>query len=143
MTTRTGYLIKHTLTSARDNSVVALSQGDVREDRRVGYAIRCYLVNLPSILFYCCKTEAARSKNTCYFPATLIFCCKMEFMRSVVFDWISYPPLILISAVQSTYITPLHRYHCICSIDPCLRVLWMSTHGCFSPPFPLLSLLLG
>ena len=24
-----------------------------------------------------------------------------------------------------------------CSVAPCLRVLWMSTHGCFSPPFPL------
>ena len=25
----------------------------------------------------------------------------------------------------------------ICSVAPCLRVLWMSTHGCFAPPFPL------
>ena len=24
-----------------------------------------------------------------------------------------------------------------CSVAPCLRVLWMSTHGCFSPHFPL------
>ena len=24
----------------------------------------------------------------------------------------------------------------ICSVAPCLRVLWMSTHGCFAPPFP-------
>src|SRR3954462_14503170 len=31
---------------------------------------------------------------------------------------------------------PLHIYPCICSVDPCLRVLWMSTHGCFAPPFP-------
>ena len=22
-----------------------------------------------------------------------------------------------------------------CSVAPCLRVLWMSTHGCFVPPF--------
>ena len=25
----------------------------------------------------------------------------------------------------------------ICSVAPCLRVLWMSTHGFFAPPFPL------
>ena len=25
----------------------------------------------------------------------------------------------------------------ICNVAPCLRVLWMSTHGCFAPPFPL------
>ena len=31
---------------------------------------------------------------------------------------------------------PLHIYPCICSVDPCLRVLWMSTHGWFSPSFP-------
>ena len=29
----------------------------------------------------------------------------------------------------------LHIYPCICSVVPCLRVLWMSTHGCFLPPF--------
>jgi hypothetical protein len=34
MTTRTGYLIKHTLSSARYNPVIALSQGD--EERIVG-----------------------------------------------------------------------------------------------------------
>jgi hypothetical protein len=34
MTTRTGYLIKHTLTSARYNPVVALSQGG--DERIVG-----------------------------------------------------------------------------------------------------------
>ena len=46
------------------------------------------------------------------------------------------PLLFWHSAVQSTDIAPLHRYPCICSVDPCLRVLWMSTHGCFSPSFP-------
>ena len=49
MPTRTGYLIKHTLTSARDNSVVALSQGDVREDRRVGL---CYTMLLGELTIY-------------------------------------------------------------------------------------------
>ena len=34
MTTRTGYLIKHTLSSARYNSVITLSQGD--EGRIIG-----------------------------------------------------------------------------------------------------------
>jgi len=60
----------------------------------------------------------------------------MEAARSVVFVWISYPPLIpaCCSSVHRYY--PYHCYHCICSIDPCLRVLWMSTHGCFAPPFP-------
>ena len=46
------------------------------------------------------------------------------------------PPFFWHSAVQSTDIAPLHIYPCICSVDPCLRVLWMSTHGCFAPPFP-------
>ena len=69
-------------------------------------------------------------------------CCKMETPRSVVFDRTSYPPLMWHSAVQSTDIASLHIYPCICSVAPCLRVLWMSTHGCFSPSFPL-SLLPG
>lgn len=30
----------------------------------------------------------------------------------------------------------LHIYPCICSVAPCLRVLWMSTHSCFAPSFP-------
>ena len=34
-------------------------------------------------------------------------------------------------------IWPLHIYPCICSVAPCLRVLWMSTHGCFLLLFPL------
>ena len=80
--------------------------------------MRWYLVNLPSTLFYCFKTEAA---------------------RSVVLDRTSYPPLILAfcSSVHRYY--PFHWYQCICSVDPCLRVLWMSTHGCFATsfsPFP-------
>ena len=62
----------------------------------------------------------------------------MEVARSVVFNRISYPPLFWHSAVQSTYVTPFsfdtNAY--ICSVAPCLRVLWMSTHGCFAPPFP-------
>ena len=62
-------------------------------------------------------------------------CCKMEMARSVVFDRISYPLLFWHSAVQSTDMASLHLYPCICSVVPCLRVLWMSTHGCFSPSF--------
>ena len=49
MTTRTGYLIKHTLTNARYNLVVAFSQGDVREDRRVGL---CYTLLLGELTIY-------------------------------------------------------------------------------------------
>ena len=63
----------------------------------------------------------------------------MEASRSIVFDRTSYPPLILAfcSSVHRCY--PFHWYHCICSVDLCLRVLWMSTHGCFATsfsPFP-------
>src|SRR6187401_3038592 len=60
----------------------------------------------------------------------------MEPVRSVAFVWISYPPLILAFCSLAHRYYPLHIYHCICSIDPCLRVLWMSTHGCFAPSFP-------
>ncbi|XBI20352.1 hypothetical protein VPH35_061664 [Triticum aestivum] len=66
----------------------------------------------------------------------------MEVARSVVFDRISYPPLILAFCSLVHRYGPLHIYPCICSVAPCLRVLWMSTHGCFSPFFPL-SLLPG
>ena len=52
------------------------------------------------------------------------------------------PLLFWHSAVQSTHIASLHIYPSICSVAPCLRVLWMSTHGCFLPLFPL-SLLPG
>ena len=63
----------------------------------------------------------------------------MEVTRSVVFDRTSYPLLFWHSAVQSTYDTliPFDTNAYICSVAPCLRVLWMSTRGCFSPPFPL------
>ena len=64
-------------------------------------------------------------------------CCKMEMSRSVVFDRTSYPPLILAFCSSVHRYGPLHIYPCICSVVPCLRVLWMSTHGCFSPSFPL------
>src|SRR4051812_713807 len=69
-------------------------------------------------------------------------CCKTEATRSVVFDKTSYPPLIpaFCSSVHSY--GPLHIYPCICSVAPCLRVLWMSTHGCLLLLFPL-SLLPG
>ena len=63
-------------------------------------------------------------------------CCKMEVARSVVFDRISYPPLILAFCSSVHCYGPLHIYPCICSVAPCLRVLWLSTHGCFSPCFP-------
>ena len=63
-------------------------------------------------------------------------CCKLEVARSVVFNRISYPPLILAFCSSAHRYDPLHIYPCICSVAPCLRVLWMSTHGCFSPSFP-------
>src|SRR4051812_9087971 len=63
-------------------------------------------------------------------------CCKTEIARSVVFDRISCPPLILAFCSSVHRYGPLHIYPCICSVAPCLRVLWMSTHGCFLPPFP-------
>ena len=66
-------------------------------------------------------------------------CCKMEVARSVVFDMISYPPLILAFCSSVHRYGPLHIYPCICSVAPCLRVLWMSTHGCFAPSFPSFS----
>src|SRR3954464_2005737 len=62
-------------------------------------------------------------------------CCKTEAARSVVFDRIRYPPLILAFCSSVHRYGPLHIYPCICSVAPCLRVLWMSTHGCFSSPF--------
>src|SRR3954467_5250736 len=82
--------------------------------------MRCYLEDFSLLSSTCCKTEAA---------------------RSVVFDRISYPSYSVILQF-SPLIWPLHIYPCICIVAPCLRVLWMSTHGCFSPPFPL-SLLPG
>ena len=70
-------------------------------------------------------------------------CFKMEAARSVVFDRISYPPLILAFCSLVHRYGPLHIYPCICSVVPCLRVLWMSTHGCFLPIFFSLSFLSG
>ena len=72
-------------------------------------------------------------------PSTLFFCCKMEVARSVVFDRTSYPPLIpaFCSTVHICYPFPFDTNAYICSVAPCLRVLWMSTHSCFAPPFPL------
>ena len=79
--------------------------------------MRCYLEDFNLLSSICCKTEAA---------------------RSVVFERTSYPPLSRLSAVQSTYnslnLVDTNAY--ICSVAPCLRVLWMSTHGCFAPSFP-------
>ena len=83
--------------------------------------MRCYLEDFSLLSSTCCKTEAA---------------------RSVVFDR-TIPLLFWHSAVQSTDIASLHIYPCICSVDPCLRVLWMSTHGCFAPSFSPFPLLLG
>ena len=62
----------------------------------------------------------------------------MEVARSVVFDRTSYPRLIPVFCSSSTYDTliPFDTNAYICSVAPCLRVLWMSTHGCFAPPFP-------
>ena len=72
-------------------------------------------------------------------PSTLFFCCKMEVTRSVVFDRTRYPPFILAfcNSVHICYPFPFDTNAYICSVAPCLRVLWMSTHGCFSPSFPL------
>ena len=78
--------------------------------------MRCYLEDFNLLSSTCCKTEAS---------------------RSVVFDRTSYPPLILAFCSSVHRYGPLHIYPCICSVAPCLRVLWMSTHGCFSPSFPL------
>src|SRR3954464_895245 len=77
--------------------------------------MRCYLEDFSLLSSICCKTEAA---------------------RSVVFDRISYPPLILAFCSSVHRYGPLHIYPCICSVAPRLRVLWMSTHGCLVPPFP-------
>ena len=51
------------------------------------------------------------------------------------------PLLFRHSAAQSTYDTliPFGTNAYICSVAPYLRVLWMSTHGCFAPSFPSFS----
>ena len=53
-------------------------------------------------------------------------------------DGLAIPLLLRHSTVQSTYDTliPFDTNAYICSVAPCLRVLWMSTHGCFAPSFP-------
>ena len=93
------------------------------EDHRLGLCYTMLPGGLQSTLFYMLQDEAA---------------------RSVVFERTSYPPLSRLSAVQSTYnsLIPVDTNAYICSVAPCLRVLWMSTHGCFLPLFPL-SLLPG
>ena len=49
MTTRTGYLIKHTLPSARYNPVIALSQVDVE---RIAGSGLCYAMILGELAIY-------------------------------------------------------------------------------------------
>ena len=86
--------------------MVALSQGDVREDRRAGL---CYTMLLGELTIYSIillQDGGCEIRGYLLLPSILFYCCKMEVARSVVFDWISYPPLILLSAVHSTYITP-------------------------------------
>ena len=87
------------------------------EDHRLGLCYAMLLGGLQSTLFYMLQDEAA---------------------RSVVFERTSYPSLSRLSAVQSTYnsLIPVDTNAYICSVAPCLRVLWMSTHGCFLPLFP-------
>ena len=94
----------------------------------------CYLELLLGVATWRCYLED--------FNLLSSTCCKTKVTRSVVFDKTSYPPLILAFCSSVHRYGPLHIYPCICSVAPCLRVLWMSTHGCFSPPFPL-SLLPG
>ena len=88
---------------------------------------RCYLEMLLGDATWRCYLED--------FNLLSSTCCKTEVARSVVFDRISYPPFILAFCSSVHHYGPLHIYPCICSVAPCLRVLWMSTHGCFLPPF--------
>src|SRR3954462_16000825 len=78
--------------------------------------MRCYLEDFSLLPSICCKTGAT---------------------RSVVFDKTSYPPRSPAFWSPFHRYGPLHIYPCICSVAPCLRVLWMSTHGCFLLLFPL------
>ena len=57
------------------------------------------------------------------------------FQKMLVFDRTSFSPSYssILQLVHRCY--PFHWYQCISSVDPCLRVLWMSTHGCFASPF--------
>ena len=78
MTTRTGYLIKHTLPSARYNRWSLYLR-----DMRRGSPGRIMLCD---VIGRCYLEDFNLLSSTCY---------KMEMARSVVFDRISYPPLIL------------------------------------------------
>ena len=130
MTTRTGYLIKHTLPSARYN--------------RWSLSLRVTRRGSPGRIMLCDATGDATWR--CYledFNLLSSTCCETEAARSVVFDRISYPPFILAFCSSVHRYGPLHIYPCICSVAPCLRVLWMSTHGCFLPPLFPLSFLSG
>ena len=93
---------------------------------------RCYLELLLGVATWRCYLEDFSLLSSTW--------CKTEAARSIVFDRISYPPFIL------AFCSLVHRYGllciypCICSVAPCLRVLWMSTHSCFAPPFPPFSI---
>ena len=86
------------------------------EDHRLGLCYTMLLGGLQCTLFYMLQDEVA---------------------RSVVFKRTSYPPVSRLSVVHSTYnsLIPVDTNAYICSVAPCLRVLRMSTHGCFAPPF--------
>ena len=88
------------------------------EDHRLGLCYAMILGGLQSTLFYMLQDGGCQK-------------------RSLRKDSLS--PLFRLSAVQSTYnsLIPVDSNAYICSVAPCLRVLWMSTHSCFSPPFPL------
>ena len=100
-------------------SGIAFLQGV--EEGSLGLNVTTCLLNINcySLLFY--MLQDARS------------CVKM-----LVFDRLDIPLLFRHSAVQSTYDTliPFDTNAYICSVAPCLQVLWMSTHGCFDPSFP-------
>ena len=59
-----------------------------------------------------------------------------SYLKMLVFDRLGFPPSLLAFCSSVHRYNPFNSYRCICSVDPCLRVLWMSTHGCFAPPFP-------
>ena len=115
MTNRTGYLIKHTL-QVLDTTGDRSLTGRRGEDHRLGL---CYAMLLGELTIY---SLLLLQDGGCQ-------------KRSL--DRISYPPLILAFCSSVHRYGPLHIYPCICSLAPCLRVLWMSTHGCFLPLFPL------
>ena len=89
------------------------------EDHRLGL---CYAMLLGELTIY-----------------SLLHAARWRWPEAQSSTGLAIPLLFRHSVVQSTYDTPFpfdtNAY--ICSVAPCLRVLWMSTHGCFSPPFPL------